>query len=97
LAEALLRQTLAEQLDAIAEAESLGAHTLAGARSMKTWLSRLLNIDEAEAKTCTLVAQKTTAQEPASDEPVSPQLHTTAEALHAGEITVSHAVPLPMA
>src|ERR671925_2339546 len=66
--EALLRKVLAEQLELIAEAEQLGAHTLAGARSVKVWLSRLLNIDEAEAKTRTLVAGATTARASSSGE-----------------------------
>ena len=89
--ETVLRQALAQQLDAIAEAEQLDAHTLAGARSVKVWLSRLLNIDEAEAKTRTLVAHATTPQTAGPDEETGPELPTTAEALRSGAITVSHA------
>src|SRR5919197_326847 len=72
--EALLRKVLAEQLELIAEAEYLGAHTLTGARSVKVWLSRLLNIDEAEAKTRTLVAHATAGKTSASGEHSGPML-----------------------
>src|SRR5919109_5039725 len=89
--EALLRKVLIEQLELITEAEQLGAHTLAGARSVKVWLSRLLNIDEAEAKTRTLVAHATTPQTAGPNEETGPELPTTGEALQAGAITVHHA------
>ncbi len=84
------RRALAQQLELIAEAEHRGLHTRDGARSTQVWLRELLNLAEQDAKTRTVVSRSTTPGTNSAGEQIPPELPTTAELLHRGQLSLAH-------
>lgn len=89
--EAVSRSALARQLDLIAEAERRGLRSRDGARSTQVWLRELLNIAEHDAKTRMIVSRSTTTSTDPSGEQNPPELPSTTELLHHGQLSLAHA------
>lgn len=90
--EAESRRALARQLDLIAEAERRGLRSRDGARSTQVWLRELLNIAEHDAKTRMIVSRSTTttSTDPSGAQ-TPPELPSTTELLHDGQLSLAHA------
>ena len=88
--EAVSRRAIARQLDLIAEGERRGLRTRDGARSTQVWLHELLNITEHDAKTRVIVSRSTTTSTDATGAQTTPELPTTTELLHDGQLSLAH-------